>query len=62
MAQLVIRVVGNILGLIPVENLKGSRVACRRRINPAEFGILLPKIGFDQFGSGEKLEDRNIAS
>jgi hypothetical protein len=62
MAPLVIRVVGNILGLIPIGNLKASRVACRRRINPAEFGILLPKIGFDQFGSGKKLEDRNIAS
>jgi len=51
-AYLIVRVIGNVLRLVTIENLKGGGVARSSRIDPSKFVVLLPKIGFDQLGRG----------
>jgi hypothetical protein len=55
----IIGVVRNVLRLVAIENLEGGGVACGWRIDATEFVILLPEIGFDQFGRGQELKNRN---
>lgn len=60
MTNLVIRVVGNVLELIAIENLQAGSVTGGRRIQAAEFIVLLPEIRLDQFRGGKELKNGDV--
>jgi hypothetical protein len=63
MADLIIGIVGDILGHIAVKDLKGSDVGSTDRTgctDSAQFVILLPQIGFDKFGCSRESQNRDI--
>src|SRR5579871_1722041 len=68
-ALLVIRVVMDVLRHVTVENLQGRHVKRAAAVYagffpilcPAEFGVLLPEIAFENFGCGEESQNGDVA-
>jgi len=61
-AQLIESVAGDVLGAVAIEFLKGFLV--RTLLpggNASQFGILLPQVGFNEFGCGYEAQDGGVA-
>lgn len=60
-ALLIVRIIGDILWLVSIEDFKGTYVAGRRGVDSAKFGVLLPKICFNNLGGGEESQDVRVS-
>jgi hypothetical protein len=62
-ADFIERIAGDVLRAVAVQKLQRELIVVLRAAgDAAEFGVLDPEIGLDQFGGGQKTQNRDIAA